>query len=162
MKKINLAMCLAIVLVVIAGCSNISAPSSCENRAKELIPSKLTMFNYDGGVIKNFKWNDGSLASNHMGSSDIHLHYSTGSNEGENVNLYYPRIQWYFEDSSLGYSKQIVAPDGTVNGFTQFSVTLILKPIPRSEGKYTPSIASYDTLDFEVVDIKFNSCKWVE
>lgn len=159
---------LLLIIILLTGCSEVDIKkdnvldSSCEAKAEKLVPDRVSLWYWEHNgepwsMSSGFKWLDGTNSQD-----ALLIDYKLGSKTGESVNYYYPYVPPIL-DEHVGYSKQVVNGEGIILGTNNFKVDLILKPIPNTQTKMEEHAQSYKVFqDFEVVEVKFISCNFIE
>ncbi|MFC2136131.1 hypothetical protein ACFLTH_16065 [Bacteroidota bacterium] len=162
MKKVLFTL-LIILLFLLSSCKG---ENICEEQASKHIPEIVTLKQAGDDApwihVDNFTWLDKTAVEN---AEDVH--YRSGSEKGENVKYFYAEDDKTFAKNNLGYTKQSVSEDGTILGDNVFSVSLVLNPLPNTRLDDIVTIVGIpqimnSTQDFEIVEVRFSSCKWYE
>lgn len=131
---------------------------ACQEKAKGLIPKKLTMQQYvtwNDWKVRTKEWNDGTEIKYSMS-------FRNGANPGENVNYLYPLNLFDYGDP-LSYSKEMIAEDGTILGENHFAIEPILKPMEETfrEERNSWGEVVWKVRDYEIVEYDFVVCNWI-
>ncbi|MCK5283079.1 MAG: hypothetical protein KAK00_06730 [Nanoarchaeota archaeon] len=137
---------------------------TCSDKAVKLIPETLSLIlpssynpNTTGWQIEeDSKWEDGSLID-----FKGEIEFQKGRYSGENTNYWYTRNiqnEKLFGEGGLKYSKQVTTIEG-ITGKNEFLIKVDLNPILIVEPTepFDPYRGS-----FEIIDIKFVECRWIE
>jgi hypothetical protein len=125
----------------------------CINNVKELMPK---IFTFSSGTILSYSPSDNPDNFMLINGCDLR----SGNLPGENINEYYGGCEFSFRSDDL-YSE-----DGTVLGYISFHGKInSFKYLPDND-RYRDPENRYATnpllKDFEVADVTFFSCKWIE
>jgi len=129
----------------------------CEEKAKELIPTKLRFGKTRSSEswfisYENLGWKDGTQIQ-----QINYFQIKTGSKQGQNVNYYYSDYNDYFP-MMLRYTKVITDNSGQITGSNAFDITnLTFRPL---DGTIEESDIYTKLQEFELIDYDFQDCKF--